>query len=67
MKTTYDSKTKQLTIVLDVAESFEPSASGKTLTVASTHGNTPTEVKINGKVLTIGVNAYIKNDDYKKA
>jgi hypothetical protein len=39
----------------------EPSASGKTLVVASTHGNVtlPTLI-VAGKPLTIGVNAYIK-------
>jgi hypothetical protein len=38
----------------------QPSASGKTLVVASTHGNMPTEVKVDGKTLIIGVNAYVK-------
>jgi hypothetical protein len=37
-----------------------PSASGKTLVVASTHGNMTTEVMVKGKPLVIGVNAYIK-------
>ena len=37
-----------------------PSASGKTLVVASTHGNMTTDVMVNGKPLVIGVNAYIK-------
>lgn len=36
-----------------------PSASGKTLVVASTHGNKQTDVKIDGKPVTIGLNAYI--------
>ena len=40
----------------------EPSASGKTLVVASTHGNvTLPALIVEGKPLTIGVNAYIKN------
>ena len=38
----------------------QPSASGKTLVVASTHGNMTTDILINGKPLVIGVNAYIK-------
>jgi len=37
-----------------------PSASGKTLVVASTHGNMTTTTLVDGKPLTIGVNAYIK-------
>ena len=36
-----------------------PNGSGKTLVVASTHGNQRTTVEIDGKPLTIGVNAYI--------
>ena len=35
------------------------SASGKTLVVASSHGNVETEAEIDGKKLTVGVNAYI--------
>lgn len=38
-----------------------PSASGKTLVVASTHGNTRTDCLIQGKPITVGVNAYIPN------
>lgn len=37
-----------------------PSASGKTLVVATTSGNKETEVKVDGKNVTIGLNAYIK-------
>lgn len=36
-----------------------PSASGKTLVVATTHGNRPTSAVIDGKPVTVGVNAYI--------
>jgi len=38
-----------------------PSASGKSLTVASTHGNQPTAALVNGKPIILGLNAYIKN------
>ena len=38
-----------------------PSASGKTLVVASTHGNVKTTAMVNGKPVTIGLNAYIAN------
>lgn len=35
------------------------SASGKTLVIATTHGNVPTTLVVDGKPVTIGVNAYI--------
>lgn len=38
----------------------KPSASVKTLVVASTHGNTVTKAEVNGKPVIIGLNAYIK-------
>jgi hypothetical protein len=37
-----------------------PSSTGKTLVVASTHGNQPTTVTVDGKILFVGCNAYIK-------
>ena len=36
-----------------------PSASGKTLVVASSRGNVKTTAEIDGKPITVGVNAYI--------
>jgi len=36
------------------------SASGKTKVVASTRGNVPTSVMVDGKPIIIGVNAYIR-------
>lgn len=36
-----------------------PSASGKTLVVASTNGNVRTTVMVAGKPVTVGLNAYI--------
>jgi hypothetical protein len=38
-----------------------PSASGKTLVVASTHGNVVTDAQIKGKPVIVGLNAYIRN------
>jgi hypothetical protein len=35
------------------------SATGKTLVVASSHGNKQTELEIEGKRVIVGVNAYI--------
>lgn len=37
-----------------------PSASGKTLVVATSSGNRETTAQVDGKNITIGVNAYIK-------
>lgn len=38
----------------------KPSASGKTLVVASSHGNQQTTAVVNGKPVYVGLNAYIK-------
>lgn len=38
-----------------------PSASGKTLVVASSHGNQSTTAVVAGKPVIVGVNAYIPN------
>ncbi len=54
-----DAQAKTLTLVLDLQEPT-PSASGKTLVVATTHGNVPTDVQMNGKPVIVGVNAYIR-------
>ena len=37
-----------------------PSASGKTLVVATTHGNVTKDCIIDGKPVVVGLNAYIK-------
>jgi hypothetical protein len=37
-----------------------PSSSGKTLVVASTHGNQKVGVRVEGKEVTLGLNAYIR-------
>ena len=55
-----DENAKTLTLVLDLQEPT-PSASGKTLVVATTHGNVPTDVQVNGKQVIVGVNAYIRS------
>ena len=53
-------KDNKLIITLDINDPPTPSASGKTLVVASTRGNLTTDVLVNGKPVTVGVNAYIK-------
>ena len=52
-------KGKRLIIELDLQEPT-PSASGKTLVVATTRGNQSSELVIGGKNVTVGVNAYIR-------
>ncbi len=57
MKVTVEGKTLRIEI-----EMQEPqrSASGKTLVVASSHGNQPTGAIVQGKPVVVGVNAYIR-------
>lgn len=50
---------KKLYIVIDLQDPT-PSASGKTLVVATTHGNVETDCVIDGKNLVVGLNAYIR-------
>lgn len=50
---------KKLVITLDL-QTPTPSASGKTLVVASSHGNQVTTATIDGKPIVVGVNAYIR-------
>ncbi|MBI5375406.1 MAG: hypothetical protein HZA77_08220 [Candidatus Schekmanbacteria bacterium] len=53
-------KDNKLYIEIDMDTPPKPSASGKTLVVASTRGNTVTTAKVNEKPVIIGLNAYIK-------
>ena len=52
-------KNKQLIVTVDM-QTPAPSASGKTLVVASSRGNQPTTAIVDGKPVIIGFNAYIK-------
>jgi len=49
----------ELVLRIPMNEKPERSASGKTLVVASTHGNKETDCVVAGKKVTVGVNAYI--------
>jgi len=51
---------KKLTIVIDINDPAIPSASGKSLVVASTRGNLQTSATYQGKPITIGLNAYVR-------
>ena len=59
MAMTVEIKGNKLSIEIDL-EKPTPSASGKTLVVATTRGNTVTTAEVDGKPITIGLNAYIK-------
>ncbi|HEX2967156.1 MAG TPA: hypothetical protein VHO84_15330 [Syntrophorhabdaceae bacterium] len=52
-------RSNKLFIEIDLQEPT-PSASGKTLVIASTRGNVTTSAQVNGKPVTVGLNAYIK-------
>ena len=58
MKVTIDEKAGTVTVVLSLQEPT-PSASGKTLVVASTRGNKVSDATVNGKPVTVGCNCYI--------
>jgi hypothetical protein len=49
----------ELVIRLPLNQPSVPSASGKTMVVASTRGNQRTDAVIDGQPVIIGVNAYI--------
>lgn len=52
-------KNNKLIVEIDLQQP-KPSASGKTLVVATSGGNITTSATVNGKPVTIGLNAYIK-------
>jgi hypothetical protein len=53
-------KDGNLVITIPMETPPKPSASGKTLVVATTRGNVDTGVTVNDKTLILGLNAYIK-------
>jgi hypothetical protein len=56
MKVNIEGKTLKIEMLMQPPT---PSASGKTLVVATTRGNAKTGAMIDGKQLVIGLNAYI--------
>jgi hypothetical protein len=50
----------ELVIRLPLHNPPVPSSSGKSLVVATTHGNQQTEAMVNGQPVVLGVNAYIR-------
>lgn len=58
MAMTVEKRGNRLYIEIDL-EKPTPSSSGKTLVVASSRGNAVTTAEVDGKPITIGLNAYI--------
>ena len=56
---TAEIKDGKLVITIEM-QAPQRSASGKTLVVASSHGNVTTMAQVDGKPVIIGVNAYIR-------
>lgn len=50
----------ELVIRLPLNSPATKSATGKTMVVASSHGNQPTEAVVDGQQVIVGVNAYYK-------
>ena len=57
MKVTIEGK--ELVIRIPMQTPPQPSASGKTLVVASSRGNKVTEATVDGKQVVVGLNCYI--------
>ena len=57
MKTTIKDNVLHIEIPLHAPR---PSSTGKTLTVASSNGNKPTDARINNLPVIVGINAYIQ-------
>lgn len=58
MKVIIDEKKMELTVTLPITPNPQPSRSGKTIVIASTHGNTQTGQTYKGQPVTVGMNAY---------
>jgi 16S rRNA C1402 (ribose-2'-O) methylase RsmI len=49
-----------IVVEVEMNKTPESSSTGKTLVLATTHGNQPSNLKFDEQIVTIGVNAYIK-------
>ena len=58
MQVSLDKAKKNLTIVIPVEK--KESKSGKSFLIATTGGNIPTDLSVDGQPLIVSVNAYIK-------
>jgi len=55
-------KTQPATLVVRIPVNANPplSSTGKTKIVASTHGNQPTPITVDGQVVKVGLTAFVK-------
>lgn len=66
MSATYElrpaTKTAPAVLVVTIPVNSEPplSSTGKTRIVASTHGNQPTTLTVNGQTVKVGLTAFVK-------
>lgn len=61
MKVTLEGKKGSEELVIRIpVQKPKPSASGKTLVIATTGGNKPVDCKYEGEIITLGMTAYIK-------
>ena len=59
MNVSIEEKDGVSTLVIRTPVSLRPSKSGKTMLVASSGGNVTTTAMVEGKPVTVGLNAYI--------
>lgn len=59
MKVSVEKNELVIRLPMNDEKNLPVSATGKTQIVASTRGNKPTSVTVNGKTVILGVNAYI--------
>jgi hypothetical protein len=59
-------KGDNLVITIPLDKKGKISESGKTMINATSHGGVKTNVEVNGKPLTVSVNAYTPNPEFKK-
>lgn len=50
----------ELVVRIPLNKPPQRSATGKTMVVASSHGNQPTECQVDGQTVVVGMNAYYK-------
>jgi hypothetical protein len=51
----------RVVITVPIQSPIRPSKSGKSLTIATTHGGITTKALVNGKVVWMNVNVYVKH------
>lgn len=59
MQVSINEKNGISTLTIEIPVSLRPSKSGKTMLVASSGGNVTTTAVVDGKPVTVGLNAYI--------